>query len=326
MTSKNNELTVSKSNKFIQARYSMGLDEHRILLLTLGVLDPLNPRRDFEFTITDFCEAYPDVNQKSAYEQVERAIKKISSRWMTLEDNENIKREIAFVTDRTYFKKEGRFQITFHEKLMPYISDLRMVLGGYTTYQLKNISSLSSPHAIRLYELLIQYKKIGERELSLEALKDWLQVSDKYSTYANFRRRVLEPAVKLINETTDIKISYTAVKRGRKIIGFLFEIRKGVSLRKDITKHGRPVLPQRPHVKAGSHEEGVYFRQCLSIIRNYWVEQYPGAEWRTIWSELPTSELELLEKFYRGCGDTHYSKPIKKIIESRPTHKENKNE
>lgn len=319
------ELTISKANSFVEASYAMTLDEMRVLSLTLGVFDPFAPKRNFEFTVADFCEHFPDVNPVRAYEQVERAIKKLSTRWMTLEDNDRYKKEVAFVTDRTYFKKEGRFEIVIHEKLMPYVANLKR---RYTTYQLVNIGAFTSTHTIRLYELLTQYKKIGEREIGLTQLKDWLQVPEKYSLYANFRRRVLEPAIQEINEKSDLSVQFEPINRGKKIVGLMFSItrKRCVELRKDITKHGRPILPKRPQVKAGSHEEGVYFRECLKIIRTYWLEQYPGAEWRTIWNELPTSELELLEKFYRGCGDTHNSKPIKRIIESRPTHKENKNE
>ena len=35
-----NELTVHKANNFVQASYSMTLDEMRILSLTLGVFNP----------------------------------------------------------------------------------------------------------------------------------------------------------------------------------------------------------------------------------------------------------------------------------------------
>lgn len=36
-----NELTISKANSFVEASYSMTLDEMRVLSLTLGVFDQL---------------------------------------------------------------------------------------------------------------------------------------------------------------------------------------------------------------------------------------------------------------------------------------------
>ena len=41
--------------------------------------------------------------------------------------------EVAFVTDRVYFKKEGRFYIEFHEKYCLYIANLK---ARYTKYEL----------------------------------------------------------------------------------------------------------------------------------------------------------------------------------------------
>ncbi|MFU2124201.1 replication initiation protein, partial [Gallibacterium anatis] len=102
----NTSLTISKANSFVQASYSMTLDEMRILSLTLGVFDPENPvKRGFDFTIADFCKHFPDVDDKSAYAQVRNAILKISKRWIVLVDNEKELTEVVLVNKRTYFKK-----------------------------------------------------------------------------------------------------------------------------------------------------------------------------------------------------------------------------
>ena len=184
-------LTISKANSFVQASYSMTLDEMRILSLTLGVFNPENPiKRGFDFTIADFCKHFPDVDEKSAYTQVRNAILKISKRWIVLVDNEKELTEVVLVNKRTYFKKEGRFYIEFHEDLLPYIAQLH---NNFTKYQLVNIGAFSSTHTIRLYELCSQYRDTGWRQTSVDELKDWLQVSDKYDRYNNFNQRVLTP-------------------------------------------------------------------------------------------------------------------------------------
>ena len=89
-----NELTISKANSFVEASYQMTLDEMRVLSLTLGVFDPTNPKRGFDFTVAEFCEHFPDVNPDIAYVQVQKAIRKISSRWMTLQNDERILHEV----------------------------------------------------------------------------------------------------------------------------------------------------------------------------------------------------------------------------------------
>ena len=122
-------------------------------------------------------QAFPEVNPDIAYTQVRNAVLKISKRWVTLVDNEHELTEVALIHKRSYFKKEGRFYIEFHDELIPYISELH---DNYTKYQLVNIGAFSSTHSIRLYELCSQYRDTGWRQTPLNDLKEWLQVSDKY--------------------------------------------------------------------------------------------------------------------------------------------------
>lgn len=287
-----NDLIVSKANSFVEASYQMTLDEMRVLSLTLGVFDPLNPKRGFEFTVSEFCQHFPDVNPDIAYVQVQKAIRKISSRWMTLQNDDRILHEVAFVTDRVYFKKEGRFYIEFHEKLLPYIANLK---ARYTKYELVNIGAFTSTHTVRLYELCSQYKTIGEREIKLSDLKDWLQISNKYPRYNSFNEWVLSPAISEINEKSDLVVSLEPIKCGRSIIALKFTIKsKKSSVKAELkrppfphkNKYGKFVTLNRKDPRMSNHEYGVWARDCLKILeehytdiakvtdedlRNYWV-------------------------------------------------------
>ncbi|MCO4339788.1 replication initiation protein, partial [Staphylococcus agnetis] len=281
------ELTISKAKSFVQASYSMTLDEMRVLALTLGVFDPENPtKRDFEFTVSEFCQHFPDVNPDIAYTQVQNAIRKISRRWMTLRDDEYVLDEVVFVTDRTYFKKEGRFRIMFHERLMPYISELH---GNYTKYQLVQIGAFTSTHSIRLYELCSQYRKTGWRQTSLDDLKDWLQVTGKYDLYANFRKWVLEPAISEINAKSDLLVDVEPIKRGRTIVALKFTIKSKKSTVKNEqkrppfphkNKYGQFVKLDRQNPKNSSHEYGLYARDCLKILESFYqkIEDIPNED------------------------------------------------
>lgn len=276
----NNDLTVTKSNSFVEASYSMTLDEMRILNLALGVFDPLNPKREFEFTIDDFCKTYPEVNKKSAYAQVDNAIKNICTRWVTLENNDNITREVILITDRTYFKTEGRFQISFHEKLLPYISNLK---ERYTKYNLINICTFTKTHTVRLYELMAQYKKIGVREIKIIDIKYWLQIENKYERFNSMRERVLSPAIAEINQKSDLLVTFDVIKRGRKIHSVKFFIVEKSNNKNAKSNQKRPKFPHKnkygnyvklnkQNPKMSSHECGIYARDCLEILENFYMD------------------------------------------------------
>ena len=286
-----NELTISKANSFVEASYQMTLDEMRVLSLTLGVFDPLNPVRGFEFTVTEFCQHFPDVNPDIAYTQVQKAILKIAKRDMVLRDDEKMFVAVPFVKKRVYFKTEGRFYIEFHEDLIPYIANLK---ARYTKYELVNIGAFTSTHTIRLYELCSQYKTVGKREIKIDDLKDWLQVKGKYDLYADFRKRVIEPSVNEINKKSDLLISVEPVKRGRSIIALTFTIKsKKSAVKSELkrppfphkNKYGQFVKLDRQNPKNSSHEYGLYARDCLKILESFYqkIEDIPNEDLLFYW-------------------------------------------
>lgn len=297
------DLTIVKANSFVQASYSMTLDEMRILSLTLGVFNPENPsKRDFEFTVDEFCKHFPDVNPDIAYTQVQNAIRKISRRWMTLRDDEYMLDEVVFVTDRTYFKNEGRFRIMFHERLMPYIAELH---NRFTKYKLANIGTLSSTHSIRLYELCSQYRDKGWRQTTVDDLKDWLGIKDKYPRYNSFREWVIEPSIAEINAKTDLLVSVEPVRKGRAVTALKFIISvkdQHSNLTQDGLTNLSRVLDITQFKQAGEYE-----RECIKI-RKADVERLEN-EGRPV----PDKAYEQLSKWYRVIGDKDLARKYEKL-------------
>ena len=300
----NDELTVHKANNFVQASYSMTLDEMRILSLTLGVFNPKNPsKRGFDFTVAEFCKHFPEVNPDIAYTQVRNAVLKISKRWVTLVDNEHELTEVALIHKRSYFKKEGRFYIEFHDELIPYISELH---DNYTKYQLVNIGAFSSTHSIRLYELCSQYRDTGWRQTPLNDLKEWLQVSDKYERYNNFNQRVLTPAIDEINAKSDLLVSVEPIKRGRSIVSLKFTNKSKKSAVKieqkrptftHKNKYGSFVKFDAQNPKFSSHEYAIYAKDCLLKLDSFY----------EVIDDVPLDDLVHYAKFL-AVNESHKSK------------------
>ncbi|MEH8210460.1 replication initiation protein [Gallibacterium anatis] len=272
-------LIVVKSNNLVEASYKLTLDEMRILLLTIGKIDPSveNHHRDFEFTVAEFVENF-GVDEKIAYQQVQAAVDKLGGRWAVLEDTPKVRRKAIFLTDQTYFKGEGRFQIVLHEKLMPFVSEIK---NKFTKYNLEYVAKFSGFHSIRLYEILAQYRLRGWREVSLVELKEWLQISDKYNRYNNFNQRVLNPAINEINEKSDLFVEVEPIKRGRSIVSLKFTIQTKKNVIK--TEQKRPPFPHKnkygkfvkldkQNPAMSSAEYGNYAKDCLAILENFYSE------------------------------------------------------
>ena len=123
-----------------------------------------------------------------------------------------------------YAESDSYIKIKFADEVLPLIT---MLEKHFTSYELQQVASLKSIHAIRLYELLIQYRTVGKLEISLSDLRLKLGIADgKYPTMNNFKARVLDVGIKQINEHTDITAKYEQVKQGRTIIGFKFSFKQ----------------------------------------------------------------------------------------------------
>ena len=79
--------------------------------------------------------------------------------------------------------------------------------------------SIASGNALHIYEICVISLNQGRREFvrSISSIKEKLGIYEKYPKSANFKKKVLEPSKKQINERTDIEIDYEMVKEGRSL-------------------------------------------------------------------------------------------------------------
>ncbi|MCT2603126.1 replication initiation protein RepM, partial [Acinetobacter baumannii] len=140
----------------------------------------------------------------------------VKSRWVS---------RIAYVDDLAIL------EVTFAPDVVPLITRLEK---HFTSYQLKQVAQLTSKYAIRLYEFLIAWRSTGKTPIiSLSEFREKLGLDiNEYQKMINFKNRVLEPAIKQINELTDIYVKYEQYKTGRSISGlsFTFKQKKAESL------------------------------------------------------------------------------------------------
>lgn len=122
---------------------------------------------------------------------------------------------------------EWYIEIDAHDKALPLMFEFK---NKYFTYQLWNALRLKSTNQLRMYEILKQYEKVGERIISLDELKELLGIKkDEYTLFNNFKKRVLDSCQKALKENTDIHFTYEPIRRkgkGGKIQFLKFKIRK----------------------------------------------------------------------------------------------------
>ena len=218
---------IKKSNALINAAYTISLAEQRLILLAIvranGELEKME-----ELTVhsRDYAEQW-GIGLNAAYEAMQYAASQLFERRFTFqqESKKGLKTTVSrWVSHVTYAEGEGSISLAFAPHVQPLLCDLK---EKFTYYNLEQIADLTSVHAVRLYELLIAWRSTGKTPvIEVAELRQRLGIEpSEYRRMTDLKRRVLDFAVKQINEHTDITVSYQQHKRGRSISGFEFSFK-----------------------------------------------------------------------------------------------------
>ena len=223
-----NELVV-KDNALINASYNLDTTEQRLILLAIVQARELSKNVDANSTLEVHAHHYMkqfNVDKHAAYEGRKNAASNLFERKFSYKGiHEGTQQEkivkSRWVSKIAYVDSAGIVELTFAPDVIPLITQLEK---SFTAYELKQISSLTSKYAIRLYELLIQWRSVGKTPMfALDDFRFKLGLAEgDYVKMANFKARVLDTALNQINELTDIIASYEQHKNGRVISGFSF--------------------------------------------------------------------------------------------------------
>lgn len=167
-----------------------------------------------------------NVDRHAAYEALKNAANSLFERKFSYKGIHEATQKEKIIKSRwvskiAYVDSAGILELVFAPDVIPLITQLEQ---SFTSYELKQISSLTSKYAIRLYELLIQWRSISKTPVFLvDDFRFKLGLgSDEYKIMSNFKKKVLDAALTQINEKTDIVASYEQHKSGRNITGFSF--------------------------------------------------------------------------------------------------------
>ena len=229
-TSENREYLVVKHNAIIQrnkyqvaknAGNSLSLLEQKVLLYVISRIKPNDTElKEQIFDIAEFCRVCGIQPGGENYPYLKEVIAKLKSRvmWLVAEDSETT---VSWIDKATIYKKSGKVKIRLDEDLKPY---LLMLSKNYTAFPLHNIIKMKTKYGVMLYELLKSVAFMGKYiEFSVEEIKEHLDCVS-YDNFANFKKRVLLPALADVNTYTELKVEVEYKKTGRINTHLLFTI------------------------------------------------------------------------------------------------------
>ena len=222
---------VTKDNSLIGASYSLGVVEQRLIFLAIIEAREQKTLIEAGGLLRIYAQSYAkqfDVEKHTSYEAMKRAVEGLYEAGFAYSKLDERSGKIGHYKSRWvdkigYIDDLGCVELVFASDVIPLITRLE---ARYTEYELKQVVGLQSEYAIRLYELIIQWRSVGKTNpISLMELREKLGLVDEYKRIEAFKRRVLDLAVKQINEHTDITVEYEQHKQGRVITGFTFRFK-----------------------------------------------------------------------------------------------------
>ena len=220
---------VKKDNAVTKALFfDMSLTAYRIILMAgtdkfLAQLnDPDNKERRIRITALEYHDIFGKQGKhiSPSYRALKQSVDELLDAKLRFKDFKNVNDDgkwsggINWVSYAAYNDKLKVLELSFSADILPFIHDVNT---RYTYYNVRNIAELGSIHSVRMYELMMFWRKRKQTPImSVKLLKAWLGIpDDKWENIRYFTKDIVKKSVNEINtKNTDIKISLTVNKVG----------------------------------------------------------------------------------------------------------------
>lgn len=230
-----------KHNALVKAKYNLTLVQNRVFEL---LLYKFQKEKDGILS----CEVHRDEFRSLIGKEKDKTIKGVSDLLESLRVKEILIAEkikgkdkykwhrFGLINGSIYDEDKDVFTVKATEEIYALIQNYYDKREGHTPINLIVKLGMNNYYAQRLYDLLRVWsgtKKVINYEV--EELKELLQIEEKYNLYGDFKRRVIVPAIKELNNTGYFEIDFKENKVGRKVDSIDFIV-KDLDKRKYFTK------------------------------------------------------------------------------------------
>ena len=216
---------VVKSNDFVKAKLEWTTIEHRIILTMIAQLRKEDSEFDYQrVRLKDIIERSGS-KSNDLYSRAEEICDKLLEQKVKVrgetESGDREYRGYNLMSACKYVEGSGAIRAKFNPDMRPFLLELKR---RFTMYRLQFVMRLSSPYAIRLYELIKMRQDLRFVRISIEELRETLSVEHKYDRFTDLKKHIIEPARKEIKEKCDVYFTYRVQRDGRTPVGINFMI------------------------------------------------------------------------------------------------------
>ena len=224
---------IEKSKRLVWAQFdSYTAGELRLLETYLSRINPRDPDSGtVQFTLAEYAAlmGLPDLRA----EQVKPYLKHFVSSSVSIPVDPSNRKRTQFAVfplfcEGTCLYDEDLRQYCISISCNPKLQDVffNLAESRYIRYRLRYTKDMKIQYSIRLYGMLRDWLPKGAYTVPIERLREDLGANEKsYSQFRRFREWVIDRAVSEINSISDLKVTYTNIKKGRSVTDICFKIK-----------------------------------------------------------------------------------------------------
>jgi len=281
----NKEHYAVMANEIIKGKQAMSLQEARLIrLLIMQVSKDDADFKTYKVNIHDLAD-FLDIDPSNLYREIREICQSLMTRTIKIQKENEWK--IFQWLQLAEYDGRGTITLMLSNQIAPYLLQLK---SWFTKYQLKNILVMKSFYSIRLYELLKltigeDRKKIMRYTFEVQYLREYFECEIKFKKIIDFKKYVLDIAVRDISEYSEYNCTYECQKTGRTITEVIFLLEE---------KEERKVKKEKKQEKEIEQDIDDLIDQLREIIK----ESLKTKEYKAI-LQAANNDLKLIERKYQ---------------------------
>lgn len=280
---KKNFTKIVKHNNLIQSKYTLTALEQKLLYRIFEDIQRSGyTNREVVIEFKNLYRDYKEIVRKNiSKKEFQKILHSIQDKPVEIIKDNDYTRTHWYSLNAP--KDLSRFSIKIDEDVFSYVQSLNT---NFTTLLSESLYSFSSFYTMRIYELLQQwYPKKKQIAYRMQTLKEYLQLdyrvviekgvekelNKSYRNNSNFNKRIIEPAIKEINEHSELSVTYEFLRnsgKGKsKIEGICFYVDSKENKEEKILKE---IKDPQTQIKEETKEKTIDHEQTLEeLFENY---------------------------------------------------------
>ncbi len=274
------------ANKIIRGKQKMTIYEAKLIRILISQIKKDDENfRMYRTDIKNLAE-FLGTDRKNIQREIRNVCKNLMRQIVEIESGKDWE-ILHWVSYAKYDSETGTIMLMLSEEIAPYVLALK---ERFTRYQTKNILTMQSFYAIRLYELLqmrigMDKKKTMIYQFGISELRTILECEKKFKQIGEFKRFVLDIAIKEISDRTEYKCTYECNKTGRIITDIIFYL--------ELKEQEKEEMEERKE-----KQEDLDIDDLIDQLREIIHEKLKTKEYKAI-LEAANNDVELIQAKYQ---------------------------